>query len=59
DPARGVIPFFEAFANREFAYLLFALGLVGRLEWFVWAMTIGIWAFPVGLFILDTLDRRS
>jgi phosphatidylglycerophosphate synthase len=59
DPARGVIPYFEAFANREFAYLLFALALIGRLDWFVWAMTIGIWAFPVGLVILDTLDRRS
>ena len=59
DPARGVVPYFEAFANREFAYLLFALGLVGRLDWFVWAMTIGIWVFPIGLVILDTLDRRS
>lgn len=59
DPARGVIPFFEAFANREFAYLLFALGLAGRLDWFVWAMTFGIWAFPIGLVILDRIDRRS
>jgi phosphatidylglycerophosphate synthase len=59
NPARGAIALFEAFANREFAYLLFALALIGRLEWFVWAMTFGIWAFPVGLVILDSLDRRS
>ena len=59
DPARGVISYFEAFANREFASLLFALGLIGRLDWFVWAMAIGIWVFPIGLVILDRLDRRS
>ena len=59
DPARGVVSLFELFANREFAYLLFGLGLIGRLDWFVWAMTIGIWVFPVGLVILDAVDRRS
>ena len=57
-PARGVVAYFELFANREFAYLLFALALIGRLDWFVWAMTVGMWIFPVGLFVLDSLDRR-
>jgi 1L-myo-inositol 1-phosphate cytidylyltransferase / CDP-L-myo-inositol myo-inositolphosphotransferase len=57
-PAPGVVAYFELFANREFAYLLFALALIGRLDWFVWAMTLGMWIFPVGLFVLDSLDRR-
>jgi 1L-myo-inositol 1-phosphate cytidylyltransferase / CDP-L-myo-inositol myo-inositolphosphotransferase len=57
DPAWGVVGFFEAFANREFAYLLFVLALVDRLAWFVWAMAIGIWVFPAGLLALHVADR--
>lgn len=57
DPAWGAVGFFEAFANREFAYVLFALALIDRLEWFVWAMTIGIWVFPAGLVVLHVADR--
>jgi phosphatidylglycerophosphate synthase len=49
---------FEAFANREFAYLLFVLALAGRLEWFLWAMVFGIWAFPLALFVLS-FSRRA
>lgn len=40
---------FEAFGNREFAYLFFALAVFGKLHWFVWGMAFGLWAFPVGL----------
>jgi phosphatidylglycerophosphate synthase len=49
--------FFEAFANREFAYLLFGLAVIGKLHWFVWGTTIGIWAFALGLVALHALDR--
>ncbi len=48
---------FEALANREFAYVLFALGVVGKLHWFAWLTAIGLWAFPLGLVALARLDR--
>jgi len=48
---------FELFGNREFAYLLFFLGLIGKLEWFVWCMAFGLWAFPVALLGLRFLGR--
>jgi phosphatidylglycerophosphate synthase len=46
---------FELFGNREFAYLFFFLGLIGKLEWFVWCMAFGLWAFPLALFGLRIL----
>jgi hypothetical protein len=48
---------FELFGNREFAYLFFFLGLIGKLEWFVWCMAFGLWAFPLALFGLRILGR--
>jgi 1L-myo-inositol 1-phosphate cytidylyltransferase / CDP-L-myo-inositol myo-inositolphosphotransferase len=49
--------FFEAFANREFAYGLFALAVIGKLHWFVWGTAIGVWAFALGLLALRVRDR--
>jgi len=43
---------FEAFASREFAYLLVVLTLVGRLDWFLWLSALGTYAFAAGLLIL-------
>ena len=56
-PSRKRLRFFELFANREFAYLVAVLGLVGRLEWFVWAMTFGLWIFPLGLVALWASEK--
>ena len=50
---------FETFANREFAYLLLVLGLAGKLEWFVWAMAFGLWAFPAVLVAAWVIEGRS
>jgi phosphatidylglycerophosphate synthase len=52
-PKRAVGAFFDAFGNREFAYLFFLLGVAGVLDWFVWAMAFGLWLFPLGLVVLD------
>jgi phosphatidylglycerophosphate synthase len=43
---------FEAFASREFAYLLFVLTLAGKLEWFLWVSAAGTYAFVVALLAL-------
>lgn len=44
--------FFEAFASREFTYLLVLLTLVGRLEWFLWAAALGTYVFVAGVLLL-------
>ena len=56
-PPDRLLSFFELFSNREFAYLLFALALAGKLHWFVWVMAIGLWVFPAGLVGLRLLGR--
>jgi phosphatidylglycerophosphate synthase len=43
---------FEAFASREFAYLLVILTLAGRLDWFLWLSATGTYAFAIGLWVL-------
>jgi phosphatidylglycerophosphate synthase len=50
NPAQRV--FFEAFASREFAYLLVVLTLAGRLDWFLWLSALGTYAFSIGLLVL-------
>lgn len=56
-PSARMTRWFERFANREFAYLLFGLALIGKLHWFVWMMAVGLWAFPAGLVALWRVDR--
>jgi hypothetical protein len=43
---------FDAFASREFAYLLVILTLAGRLDWFLWLSAVGTYAFAIGLWVL-------
>jgi len=40
---------FEAALNRDFAYLLFALALIDRLDWFFWGAAFGTWVFAAAL----------
>ena len=49
---------FEAFASREFAYLLVVLTLVGRLDWFLWLSTFGTYLFSIGLWALGIRRAR-
>lgn len=58
-PSGRLLAFFEAFGNREFAYLFFVLGVIGKLHWFVWGMAIGLWVFPFGLVALWLAERGS
>jgi phosphatidylglycerophosphate synthase len=43
---------FEAMMNRDFAYVLLPLALLGRLHWFLWGAGIGSHAFTIGLFVV-------
>ncbi len=49
---------FQAFASREFAYLLVVLTLAGKLAWFLWIAAVGTWAFVVALVALRQ-DRQK
>jgi len=40
---------FEALMNRDFAYLLVLLALLGHLDWFLWGAAFGTYAFTGGL----------
>ncbi len=40
---------FESLLNRDFAYLLFALAVIGRLQWFFWAAAFGTYVFAAAL----------
>jgi phosphatidylglycerophosphate synthase len=40
---------FEGVMNRDFAYLLFALALVDRLDWFFWGTAVGAYGFAAAL----------
>lgn len=57
-PSGRLLGFFELFGNREFAYLFFVLGLIGKLHWFVWGMAVGLWVFPLGLVVLRWMEPR-
>ena len=50
---------FEAFASREFSYLLVVLTLAGKLEWFLWVAAAGTYAFIAGLLVLGRSERRA
>jgi phosphatidylglycerophosphate synthase len=43
---------FEAVMNRDFAYLLLPLAVVGRLHWFLWGAAFGSHAFAGALFLV-------
>jgi hypothetical protein len=49
---------FEAFASREFAYVLVVLTAAGLLEWFLWAAAIGNYLFSAGLLALARTRTR-
>lgn len=54
-PTRAQRRLFEAFASREFAYLLAAMTIAGKLDWFLWLAAGGTYAFAAALWILGNV----
>lgn len=59
DPNPAQQKLFEAFASREFAYLLVVLTLAGRLDWFLWLSAVGTYLFSIGLMLLGRRPSPS
>ncbi len=43
---------FDAFASREFVYLMVLFAIAGRLSWFFWLTLVGIYVFSAALLLL-------
>jgi hypothetical protein len=43
---------FEALMNRDFAYMLVALALIGRLDWFLWGAAFGTYVYAAALVVV-------
>jgi hypothetical protein len=49
----------EHLASRDFAYVLPVLALIDKLEWFLWATTIGTYLFAAIWLVITTRARRQ
>jgi phosphatidylglycerophosphate synthase len=43
---------FEALMNRDFAYVLVALAVIGRLDWFLWGAAFGTYVYAAALVVI-------
>jgi phosphatidylglycerophosphate synthase len=43
---------FEAVMNRDFAYVLLGLALIGHLDWFLWGAAFGTYAYAAALVVV-------
>lgn len=43
---------FEALMNRDFAYLLLVLAILGRLDWFLWGAAFGTYGYAAALVVI-------
>jgi phosphatidylglycerophosphate synthase len=50
---------YEHLASRDFAYLLPVLALIDKLEWFLWATTIGTYLFAGAWVVITVRERRQ
>ncbi len=49
---RRLLRGFEALMNRDFAYLLLLLAVVGRLHWFLWGAAVGTYVYAGALVLV-------
>lgn len=48
-PRQRLLKGFELLMNRDFAYLLLALAVIGRIRWFVWGAAFGTYVYAATL----------
>ncbi len=46
-------------SNRDFAYILVPLALIGRVHWFLIRAALGIYLFAVTLWLMSFYERRE
>src|SRR5215831_556605 len=51
--------FYEHLASRDFAYILPVLALIDRLQWFLWATTMGSYLFAGAWVVIAVRERRQ
>jgi phosphatidylglycerophosphate synthase len=51
--------FYEHLASRDFAYVLPVLALIDRLQWFLWATTMGTYLFAGAWVVMTVRERRQ
>ena len=57
--ARRILGGLEGLMNRDFAYLLVVLAVVGRLDWFLWGAAIGSYAFAAAFVLVHRSATRK
>ncbi|MGA2405003.1 MAG: CDP-alcohol phosphatidyltransferase family protein [Syntrophobacteraceae bacterium] len=53
-----VVRIMALMSNRDFAYLVAALALIGRLNWFLLGSVIGSYVFAIGLWTISFHEKR-
>jgi len=59
EPTLAQRALFDAVASREFAYLLVAITVADKLEWFLWLAALGTYAFVAALFLISRPPSHS
>lgn len=55
----GTLRVMALVTNRDFAYLVFALALIGRLDWFLFGAAVGSYLFAIGLWVISFREKKK
>jgi phosphatidylglycerophosphate synthase len=55
----GTLRIMALVTNRDFAYLVFLLAIIGRLSWFLLGAAIGSYLFAIALWLISSYEKGS